>query len=92
MAKEHGAGRLRPLTLAIGPEGGIEDSEMELLKAAGFRAVSLVHTNLRFETAAVAALAVVRSALAALPGTIRGSLEEREEREAKYDREENNDG
>ena len=88
MAKEHGAGRLRPLTLAIGPEGGIEDSEMELLKAAGFRAVSLVHTNLRFETAAVAALAVVRSALAALPGTIRGSLEEREEREEREAREE----
>jgi 16S rRNA (uracil1498-N3)-methyltransferase len=75
-AKEHGAGRLRPISLAVGPEGGLEESELTQLKDAGFRAVSLVHTNLRFETAAVAGLAIVRSALAALPGATRGTQEE----------------
>lgn len=52
-----------PVTLAIGPEGGLEADELELLRAAGFRAASLAGNMLRFETAAVAALAVARAAL-----------------------------
>lgn len=54
-----------PVTLAVGPEGGVEDAERELLEGAGFRRVSLAASNLRFETAAVAAIAVIRAALAA---------------------------
>jgi 16S rRNA (uracil1498-N3)-methyltransferase len=72
-AREHGAGFLKPITIVVGPEGGMEDEELAQFKAAGFRPVSLGRTVLRFETAAVAALAVVRAALAALPGSIRGS-------------------
>jgi 16S rRNA (uracil1498-N3)-methyltransferase len=78
-AREHGAGFLKPITIVIGPEGGMEPAELELFKTAGFRAVSLGHTVLRFETAAVAALAVVRSALATLPRTIRGSRDDLED-------------
>lgn len=75
-AREHGAGFLKPITIVVGPEGGMESAEVEQFVTAGFRPVSLGHTVLRFETAAVAALAVVRSALATLPRTIKGSREE----------------
>jgi 16S rRNA U1498 N3-methylase RsmE len=57
----------------------MESTELEQFVAAGFRVVSLGHTVLRFETAAVAALAVVRAALATLPRTIKASREELEE-------------
>ena len=43
---------------AIGPEGGFSDAELGVLRAAGFRPVSLARATLRFETAAVAALAI----------------------------------
>lgn len=56
-----------PITIAVGPEGGIEQDEMEGLLAAGFRPVSLGPTILRFETAAVAALAMARTVLGHLP-------------------------
>ena len=79
-AREHGAGFLKPITIVVGPEGGMESAELEQFVAAGFRAVSLGYTVLRFETAAVAALAVVRAALATLPRTIKASREEMEER------------
>ena len=75
-AREHGAGFLKPITIVVGPEGGMESAERELFKGAGFLPVSLGHTVLRFETAAVAALSVVRAALATLPRTIRASREE----------------
>ena len=78
-AREHGAGFLKPITIVVGPEGGMESTELEQFMAAGFRVVSLGHTVLRFETAAVAALAVVRAALATLPRTIKASREELEE-------------
>jgi 16S rRNA (uracil1498-N3)-methyltransferase len=52
-----------PVTLAIGPEGGFEPSELEVLANAGFRACTLGPSVLRFETAAVAAIAVARSLL-----------------------------
>lgn len=79
-AREHGAGFLKPITIVVGPEGGMESTELEQFVAAGFRVVSLGHTVLRFETAAVAALAVVRAALATLPRTVKASREEMEER------------
>jgi 16S rRNA (uracil1498-N3)-methyltransferase len=61
-----------PVTIAVGPEGGLELGERDQLSGAGFRPVSLGANVLRFETAAVAALAVVRSALAAPPEKIDG--------------------
>ena len=50
-----------PLIVAVGPEGGIERDELDQLRAAGFRSVSLGPTILRFETAAIAALAMART-------------------------------
>lgn len=52
-----------PVVLAIGPEGGIEDDELAALVAAGFRTASIGPSILRFETAAVAALSMVRTVL-----------------------------
>lgn len=52
-----------PVTVAVGPEGGIEPSEMALLAAAHFQPVRLGGNILRFETAALAALAILRSQL-----------------------------
>ena len=51
------------ITLAVGPEGGFEDSELAELEAAGFVRVRMGGTILRFETAAVAALGIARAAL-----------------------------
>jgi len=59
-----------PVTIAVGPEGGVEPAERRSVSDAGFRPVSLGANVLRFETAAIAALAVVRSALAARPEAI----------------------
>jgi len=52
-----------PVVVAIGPEGGIEDDELAMVVAAGFRTASIGADILRFETAGVAALAIVRTAL-----------------------------
>jgi 16S rRNA (uracil1498-N3)-methyltransferase len=60
-----GAAPLGAVTIAVGPEGGLEESERALLLGAGFVQASLAETILRFETAGVAALAAVRAALAA---------------------------
>ncbi len=49
--------------LLLGPEGGFTDSERAEALAAGWQPCSLGPTILRAETAAVAALAVVRSRL-----------------------------
>ena len=57
-----------PVTIAVGPEGGMEESERALLLQASFRPVSLGANVLRFETAVVAALAIVRATLTASPG------------------------
>ena len=48
-----------PLVLAIGPEGGFLEHELELWSAAGAERVALHPHSLRIETAAEAALAVV---------------------------------
>ena len=61
-----------PVTIAVGPEGGMEPPEREILHRAGFRPVSLGANVLRFETAAVAALAIVRSKLDGIPETTNG--------------------
>ncbi len=52
-----------PATLAVGPEGGFDASELEMLERAGFRRVRLEGNTLRFETAAIAGMAVLRAAL-----------------------------
>ncbi len=62
VVREHAA---QAVTIAVGPEGGYEDAELARLVAAGFVRASLGDTILRFETAAVAALAIVRAATAA---------------------------
>jgi 16S rRNA (uracil1498-N3)-methyltransferase len=54
-----------PVSLAIGPEGGFEPAELEQLVCAGFTLSTLGPSILRFETAAVAAVAVARSLLIA---------------------------
>ncbi len=53
-----------PVTVAVGPEGGLEPAELEAFGASGFERVALGGNILRFETAAIAGLAIVRSALA----------------------------
>lgn len=50
-----------PLSVALGPEGGLEADERARFLAAGWRATSLGANVLRFETAGIAALALIRS-------------------------------
>lgn len=52
-----------PVTLALGPEGGLEDAEKAELAGAGFAAVSLGPGILRFETAGAAGAAIARGLL-----------------------------
>lgn len=47
------------VTLLIGPEGGLEEGEESMARAAGFQAVSLGPRVLRTETAGLAAIAAV---------------------------------
>jgi 16S rRNA (uracil1498-N3)-methyltransferase len=54
------------IALAIGPEGGWTEDEFQLFQQAGWTAASLGNTILRAETAAIAATAVVVSALNSL--------------------------
>ncbi len=51
------------VTLAIGPEGGWAEDELELFRGAGWVFASLGSTILRAETAAIAATAIVISQL-----------------------------
>ena len=48
-------------TVAVGPEGGLDPDERDELLAVGWRRASLGPNVLRFETAAIAALSIVRS-------------------------------
>ena len=49
------------LTLALGPEGGLDPDERDEFLAVGWRRASLGPNVLRFETAALAALSIIRS-------------------------------
>ena len=51
-----------PLTIVIGPEGGLTAEERTSILAAGYRPVMLGAHTLRFETAAIAAAAVASAA------------------------------
>ncbi|MFZ0770804.1 MAG: RsmE family RNA methyltransferase [Candidatus Sulfotelmatobacter sp.] len=51
------------ITLAVGPEGGWTEDELQAFQQAGWISASLGNTILRAETAAIAATAVVASAL-----------------------------
>jgi 16S rRNA (uracil1498-N3)-methyltransferase len=50
------------VTVVVGPEGGFTPGEADRLRAAGYRPVSLGPLTLRFETAALAAAAIVAAA------------------------------
>lgn len=52
-----------PVIIAVGPEGGFEDDELAALQQAGFIAASIGRSILRFETAALAGVAVARALL-----------------------------
>ena len=56
-------GRPDSVALAIGPEGGWTDGELDLARSTGFREVSLGKLILRAETAVVTALSIVNFAL-----------------------------
>jgi 16S rRNA (uracil1498-N3)-methyltransferase len=58
-----------PVTLALGPEGGLEDAEKAELADAGFIPVSLGPGILRFETAGAAGAAIARGLLYHKDGT-----------------------
>lgn len=47
--------------LILGPEGGVEHEERARIIASGWRPVALSHNVLRFETAAIAAIAIIRA-------------------------------
>jgi 16S rRNA (uracil1498-N3)-methyltransferase len=51
------------VVLAVGPEGGWTDGELRSFQQAGWISASLGNTILRAETAAIAAIAIVASAL-----------------------------
>jgi len=51
-----------PMTVVIGPEGGLTPGETDRLRAAGYDPVTLGPFTLRFETAAVAAATIVAAA------------------------------
>jgi 16S rRNA (uracil1498-N3)-methyltransferase len=48
-------------TVMVGPEGGLAAEELDMLLTLGWRAASLGATTLRFETAGVAAAAIIRA-------------------------------
>jgi 16S rRNA (uracil1498-N3)-methyltransferase len=54
-----GAEKMRRVALAVGPEGGWTEEELQSAKAAEFAAVSLGENILRTETAVIAALAMI---------------------------------
>lgn len=52
-----------PITIAVGPEGGIEPAERDAFIGAAFLPVKLGESTLRFETAGVAAVAFAAASL-----------------------------
>lgn len=63
---------ISPLSIAVGPEGGIEPDERAMLVEAGWLPVSIGGSTLRFETAGIAGLAIARAALERAPETTSG--------------------
>jgi 16S rRNA (uracil1498-N3)-methyltransferase len=55
--------RATAVTLAIGPEGGWTDADLEAARSSGFREASLGRPVLRTETAVIAGLAAINYAL-----------------------------
>ncbi|HZJ01382.1 MAG TPA: RsmE family RNA methyltransferase [Gemmatimonadaceae bacterium] len=55
-----------PVSIALGPEGGLDPRERDAMVEGGFTPVSLVGGILRFETAGIAALAIARAMLGAV--------------------------
>ena len=53
-----------PVTIALGPEGGMEQAERDVFIGAAFLPVKLGDSTLRFETAGVAAVAITAASLA----------------------------
>jgi 16S rRNA (uracil1498-N3)-methyltransferase len=53
-----------PITIALGPEGGMDQSERDAFIGAAFLPVKLGDSTLRFETAGVAAVAIAAASLA----------------------------
>ncbi len=51
------------VSILLGPEGGLNPQEIDLARDSGFQPVSLGARVLRFETAAIAALTIIQSAL-----------------------------
>jgi 16S rRNA (uracil1498-N3)-methyltransferase len=56
-----------PIAVAVGPEGGIEPDERDALLEAGFAPVRVGPLTLRFETAAIAGLALARALVREMP-------------------------
>ena len=52
-----------PITIALGPEGGMEQAERDTFIGAAFLPVKLGDSTLRFETAGVAAVAIAAASL-----------------------------
>ncbi|HEY5086662.1 MAG TPA: RsmE family RNA methyltransferase [Gemmatimonadaceae bacterium] len=52
-----------PIVIAVGPEGGFEPEELAELQSSGFTPAAIGRSVLRFETAAVAGVAVARAML-----------------------------
>jgi 16S rRNA (uracil1498-N3)-methyltransferase len=67
------AGSASPMALAIGPEGGWTERELEWFSVAGWVHASLGGTVLRAETAAIAALAILMSELQRKPQKTQGT-------------------
>jgi 16S rRNA (uracil1498-N3)-methyltransferase len=53
-----------PVTIALGPEGGMEPSERDAFLGAAFLPVKLAQSTLRFETDGLAGVAIVAASLA----------------------------
>lgn len=56
-----------PAVIAVGPEGGFDNKERDEMIEGGFVPVALGGSMLRFETAGIAALSIVRAMLGAGP-------------------------
>jgi len=51
----------RDITLLVGPEGGLDDAEIQTAERAGYRPARIGPRTLRAETVAIAALAVIQA-------------------------------